>query len=232
MQQFFFTGIFMYSEVQVCLSCQQKLCQHHYQSTYRAFDLTLSWTNGPNLQQRLCTFEFMIMDPLVPSYMEVADLRVMSWPFKYTMRCQLGDNIIWGWGIILQNESCNLSLGSVGGDVLVLRGTMSIAGTVGAQQTWNYGWHLVSPGLFCQETNKREGGERKRELVEGKEKVLASTFLSGPVIETLPSNVGTQVRSLVREWRFSRPWGCSPKLKKKSKNPCLSPPCPMGLCCC
>ena len=46
--------------------------------------VTLSWTNGPNLQQRICTIEFMIMDPLVPSYVEVADLREWSWTFKYT----------------------------------------------------------------------------------------------------------------------------------------------------
>ena len=85
-----------------------------------------------------------------------------------------------------------------------------------------------SPGFFCQEINKREGGERKRELEEGKEKVLASTFLSGPVIKTLPSNVGTQVRSLVRERRFSRPRGCSPKLKKKQQKSLPLPSLPNG----
>ena len=77
--------------------------------------VTLSWTNGPNLQQRICTIEFMIMDPLVPSYVEVADLREWCHGLLNTqVRCQLGDNTIWGWGIILQSKSCNLSFSLCG----------------------------------------------------------------------------------------------------------------------
>ena len=64
------------------------------------------------------------------------------------------------------------ALGSVGGDVLVPRGTMSIAGTVGVQQTWNYGWHLAHQVSFAKRSTKEKEGRERENWRREKKKSL------------------------------------------------------------